>query len=105
MDHQMPDMAAYAAEIQRVMAAALTRAEMLQAEAVADRDAAHADRDKMNDLVRECENRARRAVEDEILPLREQVQEALYANLKAKLNNSGKSPEEVDRLLQIITNS
>lgn len=105
MDNQMPDIAAYAAEIQRVMAEAVAQAEMLQAETMTDRDAATADRDKMNNLIRECENRARRAVEDEILLLREQVQEALYANLKAKLKNSGKSPEEVDRLLQIITNT
>lgn len=100
----MPDMEAYAAALQRVMAQAVAQAEALQAEAAADREAAFAAGDKMNDLLREWENRAQRAVEDDVPALRKQVEAGLLEVIKAKLKNSGKPEAETVRLLQIIAN-
>lgn len=104
MENKIPDMEAYAATLQRVMAQAVAQAEALQAEAAADREAAFASVDKMNDMLREWENRAQRAVEDDVPALRKQVEAELLEVLKAKLSNSGKPEVEVTRLLQIITN-
>lgn len=100
----MPDMEAYAATLQRVMAEAIAQAEALQAEATADREAALADTERMNDLLREWENRAQRKAEDDVPPLRKQVEEEIIVTVKAKLQNSGKPEAEIARLLQIIAN-
>jgi len=104
MPNEMPDMEAYAATLQRVMTQAIAQAEALQAEAVADREAALADKEKMNDLLREWENRAHRDAEADMPALRKQVEEEIIATVKAKLQNSGKPETEVTRLLQIIVN-
>ncbi len=104
MPNEMPDMEAYAAALQRVMAEALVQAEALQAEAAADRAAAAADRDKTNDMLRTWENQALRQVEDSVLTLRQEVEADVITVVKAKLLNSGKPAAEVERLLQIITN-
>ncbi len=103
MPNEMPDMEAYAATLQRVMAEAIAQAEALQAEAVADCEAAFADTERMNDLLREWENQAQREAEDDLPALRKQVEEKIIATVKAKMQNSGKPEAEIARLLQILT--
>lgn len=99
MDNQPINFEEYTLKLSTTMAEAIAEAERLQVEAKADREAAHTDRQGLNDLLRHLENEAQRAVEDDVLNLRKRLKTALEATLAAKLKNAGRSEAEIADLL------
>jgi len=91
MPAQQPDFEKYAQTLQQVMADAIARAETLQVEAAAERDAAHAIDEKRRDALRDIENKARRTAEDEAPQRYKQMKIDMLASVATKIKNSDRS--------------
>jgi len=96
---------AYAATLQQVMADAIQQAEALQAEAKADQEAAFADKDKMQDLLRKLENEAQRKAEDDLHARYGQLKQEMIASVVRKLKEGGKTEEEIEVLRKAMEGS
>lgn len=102
MPAQQPDFEKYAQTLQQVMADAIARAETLQVEAAAERDAAHAIDEKRRDTLRAMENKAQRTAEDEAPQLYKQMKKDILATVVAKIKNSDRSDPEKAVLLEAL---
>lgn len=98
MDDPTSSFEAYVSTLQQVMANAIQQAEALQAEANADQEAAFADKDKMQDLLRQLENEAQRKAEDDLHARYGQLKQEMIASVVGKLKEGGKTEEEIDVL-------
>ncbi len=105
MDDPTSSFEAYAATLQQVMANAIKQAEALQAEANADQEAAFADKDKMQDLLRKLENKAQRKAEDDLHARYGQLKEEMIAGIVQKFKVSGKLEEEIETLRKALEGS
>ncbi len=105
MDDPTSSFEAYAATLQQVMTDAIQQAEALQAEANADREAAFADKDKMQDLLRQLENQAQRKAEDDLHARYGQLKEEMIASVIRKLKDGGKTEEEIEGLRKALEGS
>lgn len=92
----------YAQTLQQVMADAIAKAEALKAEAEADRNAAIADNQKTQDILRGLETEAHRAAENDVPALRNRIEQEFQALIEEKLSNSGKPKEEIAALIRIL---
>lgn len=99
MDNQPINFEEYALHLSNTMAEAVAEAERLQVESHADREAAHTDRQSLNDLLHDLENKAQRAVEDDVPAIRKRLEAALVADLTAKWSHAGRSEAEIADLL------
>jgi len=99
MDNQPINFETYAQTLSQTMADAVAAAEALQAEAVADREAAFADQDALRDLLRTLENKAQRAVEDDAPAMSNRIKREMIAQLATRLENT---PEEVEKILGLV---
>ncbi len=99
MDNQPINFETYAQTLSQTMADAVAAAEALQAEAVADREAAFADQDALRDLLRTLENKAQRAVEDDASAMSKRIKKEMIAQLATRLENT---PEEVEKILGLV---
>jgi len=105
MDDPTSNFEAYAATLQQVMADAIRKAEALQAEANADREAAFADKAEMQDLLRQLENKAQRKAEDDLHARYGQLKQEMIASLVQKFKVAGKSEDEIEALRKALEGS
>jgi len=102
MDDPTSNFETYAATLQQVMADAIQQAEALQAEANADQEAAFADKDKMQELLRQLENEAQRKAEDDLHARYGQLKQEMIAAIVQKFKVSGKTEEEIEVLRKAL---
>lgn len=92
----------YAQTLQQVMADAIARAEQLQRDAEAEREAAHALDEKRRDILRDLENKAQRMAEDEAPQVSARLKKEIIASVAAKLHNSDRSDQQIEALLKAL---
>lgn len=96
MDDPTLNFDTYAATLQQVMADAIQKAETLQTEANAEREAMFADQEKTRDLLREAENTAQRKAEDDLSAQHKQLKQEMITDLLRKLKAAGRTEEEIE---------
>ncbi|MEQ1744131.1 MAG: hypothetical protein ABMA02_01785 [Saprospiraceae bacterium] len=99
MDNQPVNFDEYVQALSKTMADAVAQAETLQAQAEAEREAAHQDKDALIDLLHSLENEANRAAEDAAPALRKRVTEEMTAMLVSRLKQAGWEENKITALL------
>jgi|APTNR8051073442_1049403.scaffolds.fasta_scaffold00582_20 hypothetical protein len=103
MDDSTLNFHAYAATLQQVMADAIQKAEDLQAEANAEREAMFADQEKTRDLLREAENTAQRKAEGDLSVQYGELKQKMIASLLRKLKAAGRTEAEIEVLEKALS--